>query len=57
MRRQLEAFVLAFDTNLAPIVGQQITLTPTNAAVAVPRINLLIARAEARECELIVKGQ
>jgi DNA-binding beta-propeller fold protein YncE len=56
-RRQLEAFVLAFPTNLAPIVGQQITLTPTNAAVAGPRIDLLIARANAGECELIVKGQ
>ena len=26
-RRQLEAFLLAFPTNLAPVVGQQITLT------------------------------
>jgi hypothetical protein len=56
-RRQLEAFVLAFPTNLAPIVGQQITLTSTSAAVAGPRIDLLMARANAGECELIVKGQ
>ena len=56
-RRQIEAFVHAFPTNLAPIVGQQITLTPTNAAVAGPRIDLLIARANVGECELIVKGQ
>ena len=27
LRRQLEAFMLAFDSNLAPIVGQQATLT------------------------------
>jgi DNA-binding beta-propeller fold protein YncE len=56
-RRQIEAFVHAFPTNLAPIVGQQITLTPTNAAVAGPRIDLFIVRADAGECELIVKGQ
>jgi hypothetical protein len=56
-RRQIEAFVHAFPTNLAPIVGQQITLTPTNTAVAGPRIDLLMARANAGECELIVKGQ
>jgi YVTN family beta-propeller protein len=55
-QRNLEAFMLAFDTNLAPIVGQQITLTSTNAAVAGPRINLLNARAAANECEVTVKG-
>ena len=26
-RRQMEQFMLAFDTDLAPIVGQQVTLT------------------------------
>ena len=55
-RRQVEQFVLAYDTNLAPIVGQQITLTSTNAAVAGPRIDLLVARAAAGECDLVVKG-
>src|SRR5262249_38906020 len=39
-----------------PIVGQQITLTGTNAGVAGPRIDLLIARAAAGECDLVVKG-
>jgi hypothetical protein len=52
----LEQFMLAMDSNLAPIVGQQITLTSTNAGVAGPRIDLLIARAAAGECELTVKG-
>src|SRR5437899_10946396 len=55
-RSQLEQFVLAFDSNLAPIVGQQITLTSTNAATAGGRIDLLIARAVAGECEVVVKG-
>ncbi|MDY7232941.1 hypothetical protein SYV04_41530 [Hyalangium sp. s54d21] len=57
MRRKLESFMLAFDTNLAPIVGQQVTLTRTNAAVANPRINLLLARANAGECDLVAKTQ
>jgi DNA-binding beta-propeller fold protein YncE len=66
-RRQAEQFVLAFDSDLAPIVGQQITLTSTNAAVAGPRIDLLIQRSATQfssqilgglvsECQLIVKG-
>ena len=55
MRRNMEQFMLAFDSNLAPIVGQQITLTPSNAAVAGPRIDLLIERANAGECDLVAK--
>jgi DNA-binding beta-propeller fold protein YncE len=57
LRRQVEAFVLAFDSNMFPIVGQQITLTASNGAAAAPRIDLLIARADAGECDLVVKGQ
>ncbi len=63
----LEAFSMEFPSDLAPIVGQQVTRTATNGAVANPRINLLIARANAnfdslmlggtvKECDLIVKG-
>lgn len=65
-RRQLAAYLMAFDTNLAPIVGQQVTLTAENTAVATTRIALLEARANthfamtdapmAMECEVIVKG-
>jgi len=65
-RRDLEQYVLAFDTDLAPIVGQQITLTNTNGTVTNPRIDLLIARARApfnskvlggavTECDLVAK--
>ncbi len=42
---QLEAFLMAFDTDLAPVVGQQVTLSATNGGVANPRIQLLIDRA------------
>jgi DNA-binding beta-propeller fold protein YncE len=65
-RRDMEQFMLAFDSDLAPIVGQQITLTKTNAAAVGPRIDLLQARAAApfvsktlggavTECDLVAK--
>jgi YVTN family beta-propeller protein len=67
VRRDAEQFVLAFDTDLAPVVGQQVTLSSTNSAVATPRITTLVARAAvtynsqvvgdtAKECDLVVKG-
>jgi YVTN family beta-propeller protein len=56
IRRNLEAFMMASETNLAPIVGQQITLRTNNAAVVDPRITLLKQRAAAAECELVVHG-
>jgi hypothetical protein len=56
MRRQVERFMLAFDSNLAPIVGQQITLTSTNGGSVGPRIDMMLARAAAGECEVAVKG-
>jgi DNA-binding beta-propeller fold protein YncE len=59
LRRQLEAFMMAMDSNLAPIVGQQVTLTDGNAgdAAVVARIDLLKARAAAGECDLVVRGR
>jgi DNA-binding beta-propeller fold protein YncE len=56
-RRQLEAFILAFPTNLAPVVGQQITLRPSSSAAVTSRINLLRQRAEAGECDLVAKAR
>ncbi len=54
--RNLEQFMFEFDSNLAPVVGQQTTLSTTNGATVGPRIDLLIARAAAGECEVVVKG-
>jgi DNA-binding beta-propeller fold protein YncE len=56
LRADIVAFMFAFDSNLAPVVGQQITLTSGNAATAGPRISLLIARAGAGECDLVAKA-
>jgi DNA-binding beta-propeller fold protein YncE len=55
-RRQVEQYLLGFDTNLAPAVGQQVTLTAGNAAVAGPRIDVLEGRDTAGDCDLIAKG-
>lgn len=61
-RDNLEAFNLAFPSNLDPIVGQQLTVTPSNSAQTdvVSRLNLLVSRAKVTapraECELVVKG-
>ncbi len=57
MRRNMEAFMMAFDSNLAPIVGQQITRTATNGVTVDPRITLLEQRADAGECDLVAKGE
>lgn len=57
LRLQVEQFLLAFDSNLTPIVGQQTTLTRHNAAVVGPRIDLLLERAEAHECDLVAKNR
>ena len=55
-RRQVEQFMLAFDSNLAPIVGQQVTLVPSSPAAAQTRTTLLIARGGLGECDVVVKG-
>jgi DNA-binding beta-propeller fold protein YncE len=44
-RRAVEQFLLAFDSDLAPIVGQQVTLRSDNAPAVGPRIDLLMDRA------------
>jgi len=41
----LEAFIVAMPTDLAPIVGQQVTLTSGNRSAVDPRIDLMIQRA------------
>lgn len=65
--RDMMSFSMAFPTDLAPIVGQQVTLTATNRAIVDSRITLLAQRANAnfvslmlggnvKECDLIAKG-
>jgi hypothetical protein len=54
-RRVVEAFLLAFDTNHAPMVGQQITLGAASSLASHTRLNLMLARAAAGECEVVAK--
>ena len=55
LRKQMVQFMFAFDSNLKPIVGQQITLSGTGSAAIIDRIDLLIARALAGDADLIIK--
>ncbi|MBS2025115.1 MAG: hypothetical protein JST92_22170, partial [Deltaproteobacteria bacterium] len=66
-RRDVEQYLLAFDSDLAPIVGQQITLDAASTQEVNDRVDLLIARAQApfesavlganvTECDLVVHG-
>jgi DNA-binding beta-propeller fold protein YncE len=56
-RRDVEQFTLAVDTDLAPIVGQQVTLTNANSAAVGPRITLLLQRATTPFVSKILGGQ
>ena len=66
-RTNLEAFIMAYDSDLPPMVGQQITRTASNGVVVDPRISGLLTAAAtaypskllgpgARQCDVIVKG-
>jgi DNA-binding beta-propeller fold protein YncE len=52
-RAALEAFMLVMDTNFAPAVGQQVTVTRDNRVEAMRRLQLLKSRATADECDLV----
>lgn len=54
-RNNMTDLMLAFDTNLYPIVGQQVTLNAKNAATVSARIDLLIQQAEQKHCDLVVR--
>lgn len=66
-QRKLEDFLFAFPSNLAPVVGQQVTLSASSGSAVEDRITLLWSQAmtpfvlkgspAAMECDLIVKGQ
>jgi DNA-binding beta-propeller fold protein YncE len=55
-RRDVESFLLAFGTGLAPAVGQQLTATPATVGdpTTIARRELLAARAQAGDCDLVV---
>jgi hypothetical protein len=63
-RQQVEQYMLAFDSDLAPIVGQQVTVNSANLAGATPRVALIqqlagtpftskILGGKVTECDLV----
>lgn len=58
-RRDLERYLLTFDTGMAPAVGSQLTFDGTNngSMTLLARLDTLEARAAAGECDLIAKGR
>jgi len=57
-RLDVAAFVMAFDTGLAPSVGLQVTVNDANktSTTVADRISLLMSQADAGNCDLVVKG-
>ena len=58
-RRDVEAFLLAFDTGLTPAVGVQFTLDGSNNgnATLLARLDTLKAQAAIANCDLVAKGR
>jgi YVTN family beta-propeller protein len=60
-RRDVEAFLLHFDTGMAPAVGYQITFDGTNSAnpLSLARLDTLRGQAEAApgNCDLVARGR
>ena len=59
-RQEVISFVLAFDTDFAPIVGQQLTWRPGANESTETRLNLLKAQAQVTTprpaCDLVARG-
>jgi sugar lactone lactonase YvrE len=66
-RRAMEAFIMAFEGDLAPIVGQQVTIDGEEDTASLARLDLLRARAstprptldlglDANECDLVASA-
>ena len=56
-QRRAQSFVLAMDSNLKPVVGQQATLSATqNGTNPNNRVTLLETRAAAGDCDLVIRA-
>jgi DNA-binding beta-propeller fold protein YncE len=54
-RRALASFILAYDTNLFPVVGQEITRTAKNGAAVASTLALFEAQAAAGNTDLVAR--
>jgi hypothetical protein len=57
VRRQISSFLMAYPSNLRPIVGQQVTLRAGAPPAALGRLALMQARTAVGDCDLVVKGR
>jgi YVTN family beta-propeller protein len=55
-RREIEQYLFAFEANLKPIVGQQITVNEINIEQTADRVDLLTERALTGDAELVANG-
>jgi YVTN family beta-propeller protein len=55
-RRAIEQYLFAFEANLKPIVGQQMTLGPDHSEPVIDRFGLLMQQALAGNADLVAKG-
>jgi len=55
-RRAIEQYLFAFESNMKPVTGQQITLSAASSEAIGERIALLISRSLAGDAELVVNG-
>jgi hypothetical protein len=55
-RRAIEQYLFAFESNMKPVVGQQVTLSRDSDATAGERVALLIERAMSGDADLVVNG-
>lgn len=55
VRRNLEDYLMVFDSNLFPVVGQQVSLSARNVNAVESRLDLLMTRAELGECDLVAR--
>jgi len=54
--QNLEQFMHAMDSNMAPVIGQQITLNSSNNPLVLARIQLMTSQMDAGNNSVIVKG-
>jgi len=55
-RRQVEQYLFAFEANLKPVVGQQVTLDRSSGDGDLKRARLLVQQANLRHADLIVRA-
>ena len=56
IRHQLHSFIMAFGTGMASSVGQQLTITDTPQNEQQLRLDILMSRAVAGDCDLTARG-